>query len=598
MKQNFFSRAGICLLFFVASLATSRGQNYDDVNYQDYNNRYNLQMQKMNQLLQLIRGWYVDTVNFSKLVEKGTVEMLKELDPHSRYIPKEDLAKEKEPLQGNFEGIGVQFQIIKDTLVVIQPVKGGPSEIVGIVAGDKIIQIDDTLAVGKICTNAWVFGKLRGKKGTKVVVKVKRGNNPDLYTFTIIRDKIPIHSIETYFMIDEVNGYIKLERFSQTTTQEFISAMRELKMRGMQNLLFDLRGNGGGYLQAAFEIVNEFIPANKLVVYTFNEQDKKRETYNTVKSGMFERGRLVVLIDEYSASGSEIVSGALQDWDRGIIVGRRSFGKGLVQKEFGLADGSATRITTSRYYIPSGRCIQKPYEGVEDYSRDLIKRYNSGELTHADSVHFPDSLKYYTDKKRVVYGGGGVMPDIFVPIDTVKVSDYYWKLHRNNIFNQFVIKYLEENKEKILADYPTFEQYNEKYKMDDLMWKSFYDFARQEGVTDSMTFDFKAYLNGFIAKNKDTLNKLFPSIDAVNQDNTFEEMLKSYILNEIEKYQKVQQCFDTKTYIERQIRTLIARSLYDRNKADKIWLEMDDAYLRAVEVLNNTALFKKMKITY
>lgn len=590
MKHSFLSKAGMSLLFFVALIAPSQGQNHDD--------SYNLQMQKMNSLFQLIRYSYVDTVSFNKLVEKGTVEVLKELDPHSVYIPKEDKQKANEPLQGNFEGIGVQFQIIKDTIVVIQPIKGGPSEIVGIVAGDKIVQIDDTVAVGKICTNAWVYGKLRGKKGTKVVVKVKRGNNPDLYTFTIIRDKIPIHSIETYFMIDGENGYIKLERFSQTTTQEFITALRELKMLGMKNLLFDLRGNSGGYLTAAVDLVNEFISANKLVVYTFNEQHKIKETHNTTKSGLFEEGKLVVLIDEYSASASEIVSGALQDWDRGIIVGRRSFGKGLVQKQFELIDGSAMRLTTSRYYIPSGRCIQKPYEGVEDYSRDVIKRYNSGELTHADSVHFPDSLRYYTDKGRIVYGGGGIMPDVFIPIDTVKVSDFYWKLFRNNIFNQFVIKYLEENKANILNNYPTFEQFNENYKMDELMWKSFYNFAQQEGVTDTQTFDFKVYLDGFIAKNKDTLNKIFPSMETVKLDNTFEQLLNDYIGGEMEKYEKRQQNFDTEKYIERQLRTLIARSLYDRNKADKIWLELDDAYLRALETLKDKTLFKKMKITY
>ena len=609
MRQRFFRKAGLCLLFFTGFVLTTQGQEFNATDAakiweqqlakQKYNDAYNLQVQKMNHLLGVIRYSYVDTVSFNKLVEKGAVEMLKELDPHSVYIPKEDVARTNEPLQANFEGIGVQFQIIKDTLVVIQPIKGGPSEIVGIVAGDKIIQIDDSLAVGKICTNAWVFSKLRGKKGTKVVLKIKRGNNPELYTFTIIRDKIPIHSIEAYFMIDKENGYIRLERFSQTSAQEFITALRELKMLGMKNLLLDLRGNTGGYLNIAVELVNEFLPANKLAVYTLNSQTNVKTELKTTKSGLFEQGKVVVLIDERSASASEIVSGALQDWDRAIIVGRRSFGKGLVQNPLMMPDSSQIRLTVSRYYIPSGRCIQKPYEDVEDYSNDLIKRYNSGELTHADSVHFPDSLKYQTlVSKRTVYGGGGIMPDVFIPIDTVRVSDYYWKLHRNNIFNQFVLRYLEENKAKVLAEYPTFEQYNANYKIDDPMWKSFYDFAQQEGVTDSITFDFKGYLNGFLAKNKDTLNKLFPTMDAVSQDNTFEQMLNSYISSEIEKYNKRQQNFNTKAYIERQIRALIARSLYDRNKADKIMLELDDFYLRAVETLNNTALFKKMKIAY
>ena len=606
MRQRIFQRAGLCLLFFVGVVFTTQGQFYEDArsinppkSEQKYNETFNLHVQKINYLLQLVRNFYVDTVNFNKLVEKGTVEMLKELDPHSVYIPKEEVAKTNEPLQGNFEGIGVQFQIIKDTLVVVSPIKGGPSEKVGILAGDKIIQIDDSLAVGKICTNAWVFSKLRGKKGTKVVLKVKRGNNPELYTFTIIRDKIPIHSIETYFMIDKENGYIKLERFSQTTTQEFISALRELKMLGMKNLLLDLRDNTGGYMNVAVDLVDEFIPANKLAVYTLNNQTNKKTELRTSKSGLFEQGRLVVLINEHSASASEIVSGAIQDWDRGIVVGRRSYGKGLVQNQFPLPDESQIRLTVSSYHIPSGRCIQKPYEGVEDYSRDLVKRYNAGELTCADSVHFPDSLKYQTlVAKRTVYGGGGIMPDIFIPIDTVKISDYYWKLHRNNIFNQFVLKYLEENKATILTEHPTFEHYNANYKISETMWNAFYDFAKQEGVTDSATFDFKGYLNGFLAKNKDTLNKLFPTMDAVNQDNTFEQMLTAYISSEIEKYNKTQQNFDTKAQIERQLRTLIARNLYDRNKADKIWLELDDFYLKALETLNNTALFKKMKIAY
>jgi len=590
MKQKFFQKAGLCLLFFAGFAVQLQGQDYNDV--------YNLQTRKLNHLLQLIRYSYVDTVNFNKLIEKGTVEMLKELDPHSVYISKEEVARTNEPLQGNFEGIGVQFQIMKDTVVVVQPIKGGPSEIVGIVAGDKIVQIDDTLAVGKICTNAWVYSKLRGKKGTKVVVKVKRGNNPDLYTFTIIRDKIPIYSIETYFMIDKENGYIRLERFSQTTTQEFITAMRELKAQGMNNLLLDLRGNSGGFLNVAVDLVDEFMPANKLVVYTLNNQDKRKMTYNTTKSGMFETGKLVVLIDEYSASASEIVSGAIQDWDRGIIVGRRSFGKGLVQNQYPLLDSSLVRLTVSRYHIPSGRCIQKPYEGVEDYSSDIIKRYNAGELTHADSTHFPDSLKYKTANGRIVYGGGGIMPDIFVPRDTSRVSDYYWKLFRNNIFNQFVMGYLEENKAKILQEYPTFEQFNQNYKIDEQTWQSFYSFAQKEGISDSLQFDFKAYMDGFLAKNKDTLNKLFPTVETLKQDNVLEQMLTAYISSEMERQSKIQQNFDTKANIERQIRTLIARTLYDRNKADKIWLELDDTYQRAVEVLNNTAVFKKLKITY
>jgi carboxyl-terminal processing protease len=331
------------------------------------------------------------------------------------------------------------------------------------------------------------------------------------------------------------------------------------------------------------------------VVYTLNNQ-KTKQTYNTRKEGIFEKGKLVVLIDENSASASEIISGALQDWDRGIIVGRRSFGKGLVQIPSMLPDSSVIRLTTSRYYIPSGRSIQKPYEGVEDYSRDAIKRYNAGELTHADSIHFPDSLKYYTAGNRVVYGGGGIMPDIFVPMDTVKVSNYYWKLFRNNIFNQFVLSYLAQEKTNLLKQYPTFDSFNNDFHVSQDLRNDFDAFAKGENVTDSMTFDFKSYLDGFIASNKDTLNKIFASPDEISTQ--FQPMLTEYIEQEIEKRKQTDLNFDTEAQIERQLKTLIARSLYDPNKSAKIWLTLDETYKRAVEIINDNNLFKKLNITY
>jgi len=591
MKRNLIILS-IGLLVFSTSVCHVKAQRGMD-------DPYTLHTQKMNRLLQSIRYFYVDTVDFDKIVEKGTVEMLKELDPHSTYIPKKDVAKMNEPLQGAFEGIGVSFQIIKDTIVVVQPVKGGPSEQVGILAGDKIVQIDDSLAAGKIATNAWVYSKLRGKKGTKVVVKIKRGSSPDLLTFTIIRDKIPTYSIEAYFMIDKETAYLKLERFSQTTMDEFVKAMTELKVAGMKNLIFDLRGNTGGFMHIAIDLVDQFIPKDRLVVYTQNNQTQNKQTYSTAKNGIFETGKLVVLIDEQSASASEIVSGAVQDWDRGIIVGRRSFGKGLVQTMYTLTDSSQFRLTTSRYYIPSGRCVQKPYEGVEDYNRDLIKRYNAGELSHADSVHFPDSLKYYTVGKRVVYGGGGIMPDIFVPMDTSKVSDYYWKLYRNNMFNQFVLSYMEQQKSNLLKNYPDFDFFNENFKVDKKLLNEFYDYARTENVIDSFSFDFKFYLDGFVAANKDTLNKIFISYQDLNENgDSFQLMLLKYINEEIAKREKINQSFDTEAYIERQLKTLIARSLYDPNKSAKIWLAMDETYKRAIEIINDNTLFKKMRITH
>jgi carboxyl-terminal processing protease len=586
-KQVFIFSVG--LLLFISNIRYAQAQR----NLED---SYTLQTQKMSRLLQTIRYFYVDTVDFGKIVEKGTIEMLKELDPHSTYIPKQEVTRTNEPLQGNFEGIGVSFQIIKDTIVVIQPIKGGPSEQVGIIAGDKIVQIDDSLATGKICTNAWVYSKLRGKKGTKVVVKIKRGSN--MLAFTIIRDKIPINSIEAYFMINKEIGYLKLERFSQTTMDEFTTAMTELKNAGMKNLIFDLRGNTGGFLNTAIDLADEFLPKDKLVVYTQNNQTKNKQTYNTHKDGLFEKGKLIVLIDEYSASASEIVSGAIQDWDRGIIIGRRSFGKGLVQVPSMLPDSSIIRLTTSRYYIPSGRCIQKPYEGIEDYGRDAIKRYNTGELTHADSIHFPDSLKYYTAGNRIVYGGGGIMPDVFVAMDTGRVSDYYWKLFRNNIFNQFVFSYMETGKARLLKQYPTFDLFNDNFHVDQDLRNEFYAFAQKENVTDSTIFDFKGYLDAFLAQNKDTLNSIFASFDQVKNNDKLQQMLTQYINTEIEKQKKTNQNFDTNAQIERQLKTLISRNLYDSNKSTKIWIAMDETYKQAIEIMNDNSLFKKLKITY
>jgi hypothetical protein len=307
---------------------------------------------------------------------------------------------------------------------------------------------------------------------------------------------------------------------------------------------------------------------------------------------------LVIIIDEYSASASEIVSGAVQDWDRGIIVGRRSFGKGLVQTPTMLPDSSIIRLTTSRYYIPSGRCIQKPYEGIEDYNRELIKRYNAGELIHEDSIHFPDSLKYYTDKKRVVYGGGGIMPDIFIPMDTIKVSDYYWQLFRQNIFNQFVMNYLEEEKQTLLSKYRDFDTYNAQFTVTDSVLQDFYRFATAEDVKDTFLFDFSNFLSDFSKTYADTLNKIYASPEDTKKHEQLQKMLDTYISTELAAYHKRQQEFDTEKFIKKQIKTLVARNLYDANKSTKIWLEDDQTYLKTYEIINNTSLFEKMKINY
>ena len=352
--------------------------------------------QKFATTLYLIDNFYVDSANSEKVVEDAIIAALKELDPHSAYISKKDVEKTNEPLVGSFEGIGVTFQLIRDTITVIGPTPGGPSERVGIMAGDQFIKIDGEDAFGKKVDNEYVQKHLRGKKGTKVTVSVKRGNDPELMDFEITRDKIPLNSINATFMLNKNVGYIKLDRFAQESDKEFKDAMEKLQKQGMKSLILDLRGNSGGYLNTAIAMVDEFLKADKLIVYTEGLRSPRQE-WKSSDAGVYTDGRLVVLIDEGSASASEILSGAIQDHDRGVLIGRRSFGKGLVQRPFNLPDGAMIRLTTARYHTPTGRCIQRPYEaGAEDYYKEMTKRMEHGEYFHADSIHFPDSLKYKT----------------------------------------------------------------------------------------------------------------------------------------------------------------------------------------------------------
>ena len=560
---------------------------------------HNEQVKKMEQLMWMVDFQYVDTIDFVNLTEKGIVEMLKQLDPHSVYIPKKDFNMMNEKLVGNFEGVGIAYQIFKDTLTVVQTIKGGPSELVGVLPGDKIVTINDSAATGKICTNEWVYKKLRGPKGSKVLLGIKRGNEDKLFYFTIIRDKIPINSIESYFMVDNKTGYIRLDGFTQTSHKELVNAMTLLQKQGMENLIFDLRGNSGGYLNIAIDIADEFIRDNdKVIVYTKNNQNGEQVQYTTGRHGLMENGKLVVLIDEYSASASEIVSGAIQDWDRGVIIGRRSFGKGLVQSQITLRDGSAVRLTTSKYYIPSGRCIQKPYEGIEDYSLDAIKRYNAGELTHADSIHFPDSLKFHTANNRVVYGGGGIMPDIFVPIDTTIASDFYLKLYRNNIFNQFVFTWLDKNKNTLQQKYADFDDFYKNFNVGKDILDEFYAYAEKEGITPSNTMDFDVniYLKNFLDTQKDSLKAKYPTYESLTQGTDFQNAFNAYIAEQIRLHKQRQSGFDTEAYIKRQIKTLIARHVYSSNEATKIWMEADSTYQKAIEIISSDTYFKKHKI--
>ena len=396
---------------------------------------------KINNIINYIEENYVDTINRNKLVSQTVDAMLQTLDPHSTYIPEEEFKATNESLEGSFEGVGIEFNIQRDTIMVVNAIPGGPSDKLGITAGDRIIKIDGKNVAGIKISNKEVFKKLRGKKDTKVKVAILRPGNKKPAEYTIIRDKIPSKSIDTYFMINQEVGYIKLSKFSQTSYEEFMEGTQYLKKHGMKKLVFDLRGNGGGFLNTAIDISNEFLEKGKLIVYT-EGRERPRHEYLAEKNGSLKDVKLMILIDEFSASASEIVSGAIQDNDRGTVVGRRSFGKGLVQEQMQLPDGSAIRLTVARYYTPTGRCIQKPYtDGVGEYYNDFSKRFSDGELENKDSIHFNKKLKYKTPKGKIVYGGGGIMPDVFIPLDTTGGSTYFSHLSTQGLINQFAFNY-------------------------------------------------------------------------------------------------------------------------------------------------------------
>jgi carboxyl-terminal processing protease len=495
---------------------------------------------KFSQVLNWIDKYYVDSVNKAELVEDAIIKMLQSLDPHSTYLNKDEVKQMNEPLQGNFEGIGISFNILNDTIFVVNPIPGGPSEQVGILSGDRIILIDGENVAGKGIKNSDVYKRLRGKKGTQVTVSILRRSVKDLIDFTIIRDKIPIFSLDASYMIDDRIGYIKLNRFSFTTIDEFESSLLELKKNGVEDLILDLSGNGGGYLEVAVKLADQFLDEDKLIVYTEGEKHPKRNYFSSSR-GDFEDGRVVIIIDEGSASASEIVAGAIQDWDRGIIVGRRSFGKGLVQNPMLLIDSSMVRLTIARYYTPSGRLIQKPYDkGYDEYSNDLINRFNSGELTSSDSIVFPKSLKYQTlTSGRVVYGGGGIMPDYFVPLDTSYRTDYFRKLINRGILNLFVLNYVDNNRRDLNTKYPEFTVFNEKFEI-------------SEDILDQLT----AY-----AESKDlALN----TSDFTKSLDHLKTLIKAYI----------------------------ARDLWNTNEFYQVYNTQNENYLKAIEVLKDTSKYQ------
>ena len=503
-----------------------------------------MQQRKLMNALNAISSLYVDSINDKKLVESAITALLKDLDPHSSYIPREEVERINEPLEGEFEGIGIQFQIFEDTLMVVQTIAGCPAEKVGILPGDRIIYINDELVAGVKIQNSDIMKRLRGPRGSEVTVKVLRRGKPELLIFKIIRDKIPLYSVDAHYMIGNDIGYIKINSFGRTTDEEFVKAFTELQKKGMKHLIVSLQGNGGGYLATAIQLADQFLDRGKLIVYTEGFHQPKKESLATAV-GKYETGKLVILVDEYSASASEIVSGALQDWDRAVIVGRRTFGKGLVQQQLPLVDGSMMRLTTARYYTPSGRCIQKPYkDGADKYERELLTRYKKGELIHPDSIHFPDSLRYQTLRlKRTVYGGGGIMPDVFVPLDTTRFTDYHQKLVARGVINKVSVQFIDQNREDLKRKFSTFDKFEKEFTVDETFLQQLIQAGEKENIPfQSSQFDtsrelIKLQLKALIARDLWDMNAYYRIIDNDNEvlkkavellqtPNAYEQILK------------------------------------------------------------------------
>ena len=482
-----------------------------------------------------VSNLYVDSVDEDKLVEDAIRGMLEKLDPHSTYSTPKEVKDMNEPLQGNFEGIGVQFNMVEDTLLVIQTVSGGPSEKMGILAGDRIVTVNDSSIAGVKMSREEIVRRLRGPKGTKVLLGIVRPGISDRLSFTITRDKIPVNSIDATYMIRPGVGYIRIGNFGATTPHEFCNSLKMLLSQGMQTLVLDLQENGGGYLQAAVEVANELLERGSLIVYTEGRRVDRNE-YTARGGGLFTEGKVVVLVDSYTASAAEIVSGAIQDYDRGIIVGRRTFGKGLVQRPIDLPDGSMIRLTIAHYYTPSGRCIQKPYEKGKklDYAMDVVNRLKSGELMSADSVHFVDSLKYYTLREhRVVYGGGGIMPDEFVPLDTTKYTQFHRELAAKSILINQNLRYVDGHRKQLRQQYPSFEEFRQHYEIP------------------------KKLIDNILAEGKK--QKVVPKDDAELQQ--------------------------TLPYLRQQLKALVARDLWSMNEYFAIMNEQSDIVQRALQLI-------------
>lgn len=475
----------------------------------------NEQLQKLLVAESAISQLYVEEVDQEKLVEQAIKGMLKELDPHSTYLSAEENEKSNETLMGNFDGIGIQFNMIQDTLFVAQPLPDGPSEKAGVLAGDRIVSVNDTAIAGVGMSEQVIMKKLRGPKGTKVKLGIVRSGVEGTIPFVITRDKIPVNTIDVKFMIKPEVGYVRISNFGATTVQEFQDALSELKKQGARSLILDLQGNGGGLLMAAVGLANEFMARDQTIVYTEGLRSP-RSGYRADGSGKFKEGQLVVLIDEYSASASEIVTGAVQDWDRATVIGRRSYGKGLVQRPVEFHDGSLIRLTIAKYYTPVGRCIQKPYGKDVDYADDINERFNRGELVSRDSIHLPDSLKFSTKiKGKTVYGGGGIMPDIFVPLDTTRTTPYYRKVAARNIVLNTAVSYTDRNRRQLQRRYRTFQEYQSGFQVGQDLLDQMLAKCKAEGIEyDDEQYRktlpiFKLQLKAMVARNLWGMNEYY-----------------------------------------------------------------------------------------
>ena len=501
-------------------------------------------LQKLLNAEYAISSLYVDSVDENKLVEEAIKGMLESLDPHSTYTDAKETNELEEPLQGEFSGVGIQFNMNKDTLYVIMTVPGGPSERVGVLAGDRIIYVNDTLIAGVKMKNSDILKRLRGKKGTQVTIKVKRAGVKDLITFRITRDNIPLYSIDAKYMLDERTGYLRISRFGAKTHEEMMDALKELKKQGMTQLVMDLSDNGGGYLNAAIDMCNEFLDRGQLMVYTQGENNPRNEAHAN-GWGEYQDLPMVVIVNQYSASAAEIFAGAMQDWDRAVVVGRRTFGKGLVQRPFKFDDGSMMRLTVARYYTPSGRCIQKPYNRGDKkaYEHELVDRYNEGEYYCLDSIQFNDSLRYSTCvNHRTIYGGGGVMPDVYVPVDTSEYSTYYRDLSAKGILNQYAIRYVDKNRKNITRQFATVNDFDNGFAVTDEMMRDLIAMGEQ----DSVKFDetkyrtsehlLKAIVKGLIARDSYGDQSAYSVI--INHRNR-DLQAAIAVLNDPERYQRL-----------------------------------------------------------